>query len=97
MYNATDLNESSKFRTNLSANWEGQACNDKHPLIDPDNICSGVGLETNEKTFNIGFHKNLDNITTSGWKEFPKNKIHVKTRQTDIEMKQSLGVEAIMV
>ena len=96
-FNATDLNESSQSRSNWNTNWEGQAYNDEHSPIDPDDMCPGSGLGTNEEKFNLDFYNNLDNITTSGWKEFPKNKIHVKTRQTDIEMKQSLGVEAIMV
>jgi hypothetical protein len=51
----------------------------------------------NEETFNLDFHNNLDNITTSGWNEFPESKAHVKTRNADLDMKQSLGVEATMV
>jgi hypothetical protein len=96
-FNATDLNEASQSRTNWNTNWDGEACNDEHPLIDPDDMCTGVGLGMNEETFNLDFHNNLDNITTSGWKEFPESKVHVKTRNADLDMKQSLGVEATMV
>ena len=96
-FNATDINASSQSRTNWNANWERQTCNDEHPLIDPDDICTGVGIEMNEESFNLDFHNNLDNITTSGWKEFPECKVHVKTRHADFDMKQSLGVEATMV
>ena len=96
-FNTTDLNASSQSRTNWNVNWGGQACNDEHPIIDPDDICTGVGLGTNDETFNLGFHNNLDNIATSGWKELPESQVHVKTRNADLDMKQSLGVEATMV
>ena len=96
-FNLTDQNALSQSRPNWNTNIEGQVHNDEYSVFDPDDICTGVGVEMSEESFNFDFHNNLDNINTSGWKEFPESTVHVKTRHADLNMKESLGVEVNMV
>ena len=96
-FDSTDQNALSQSRPNWNTNMEEQVHNDEYSIFDPDDNCTGVGLETSEESFNFDFHNNLDNINTSGWKEFPESTVHVKTRHADSDMKESLGVEVKMV